>query len=85
MSVRKLLVFTSLLVAFCSRTGGRSRQIRRHRPCRVEKGSGSSATTLDLATLGATGKGLAIISHLGRSTFTQSFTLTPTGPLSRST
>ena len=80
MSARKLLVCTSLLVAFCIAAPGvaAAKQSGTERPV---KGSGSSTTTIDLTTLGSTTEGTAIISHLGKTTLTQSFTITPTGPL----
>jgi hypothetical protein len=78
MQVRKLLVLTSVLALFVvapgaavAKPGGTDRPI---------KGAGTSTTTIDIVTGAATTQGTAIISHLGKSTFTQDFTITPTGP-----
>jgi hypothetical protein len=47
---------------------------------RPVSGSGSSTDTVDLATGTGSGRGPAIISHLGKGTFSHAFTVTPTGP-----
>jgi hypothetical protein len=77
MNGRRLLVLTSLLVAFCATAPGVA-AAKRGGTDRPVKGSGSSASTLDLSTLTATTQGSAIISHLGRTTFTLNQTITPT-------
>jgi hypothetical protein len=79
MNGRRLLVFTSLLLAVfiavpgvaAAKAGGTDRPI---------KGSGSATDTLDLATGTGTGEGPAVISHLGKGTFSHSFAVTLTGP-----
>ena len=80
MKGRRLLVLTSAsmtLAVFAvpgvavAKQGGTDRPVQ---------GSGTSTDTVDLATAGGTGDGTALISHLGRSTYRDSFTVRPTGP-----
>jgi hypothetical protein len=74
---RRLLVLTSLLVALAVVAPGPA-AAKRGGTDRPVKGSGSSTTTLDLATGAATTQATGVISHLGRTTFTLNHTLTPT-------
>jgi hypothetical protein len=78
MHARKLLLLTSVLALFVvapgaavAKPGGTDRPVN---------GSGTSTTTGDIATGATTTQGTAIISHLGKSTFAQDFTVTLTGP-----
>jgi hypothetical protein len=78
MQVRKLLVLTSVLALFVvapgvalAKPGGSDRPIH---------GSGTATDTLDLATGTGSGEGPAVISHLGKGTFSHSFAVTLTGP-----
>src|SRR6188472_260615 len=78
MNRRSLLVFASLLVALAlalpgaavAKQGGTDRPVH---------GSITTTDTASLATGTGTGQGPALISHLGRGTFSHSFTITPTG------
>jgi hypothetical protein len=78
MQVRKLLVLTSVLALFVvapgvalAKPGGSDRPIH---------GSGTSVDTIDLATGAGSGEGPVIVSHLGKGTFSHSFTVTFTSP-----
>jgi hypothetical protein len=78
MHARKLLVLTSVLALFVvapgaavAKRGGTDRPIH---------GSGTAIDTVDLATGTGSGEGPAIISHLGKGTFSHSFTTTFTSP-----
>ena len=78
MHARKLLVLTSVFALFVvapgaavAKRGGTDRPIH---------GSGTTIDTLDLATGTGSGEGPAIISHLGKGTFSHSFTTTFTSP-----
>ena len=79
MKGRNLLVLMSSLLALAvalpgaavAKQGGTDRPVQ---------GSGTSTDTVDLSTGAGAGDGTVLMSHLGRSTYRDSFTVTPTGP-----
>jgi hypothetical protein len=75
----RLAVTTGLLLALAVVAAGPAvaKQGGTDRPV---KGSGAGTAVIDLATGTATATNTAHISHLGRSTFVEHFTVTPTGP-----
>jgi hypothetical protein len=79
MKGRRLLVFTSLLLALAVVTPV-SAVAKRGGTDRPLKASGSGTTTADLATGAATSQGTAHFSHLGKSTYTLDTTFTLAGP-----
>jgi hypothetical protein len=78
MKTRNLLVLTSLLAALAVALppAAMAKRCGTDRPVR---GRGSATDTVNLATGAGTGAGTARISHLGRTMYHHSFTITPTG------
>lgn len=79
MNGRRLLVFSSLLVAFSVAAPGVAAG-KRGGTDRPAKGSTSGTSAIDAATGAGTSQGTGTFSHLGKSTYTLSFTSTVTGP-----
>jgi hypothetical protein len=78
MKGRTLLVLTSLAALAVAAPGtAAAKQGGTDRPL---QGTVSSTDTTDLSTGAGSGQGTAVISHLGRSTFSHSYTIVPTGP-----
>ena len=78
MKGRTLLALTSSLAVLAVALPG-SAVAKQGGTDRPVKGSGTGTTTVDLATLAASGQRTAIISHLGRTTWSENFTVTLTG------
>jgi hypothetical protein len=78
MKARTLLVLTSMLLAFAIAAPGIA-AAKRGGTDRPLKGSTSATTTVNIATQTGTSQGTAVVSHLGRSSFTLNFAFTITG------
>lgn len=78
MPPRRLIVLSMVVALFAlSPTAALGKAKGTDRPVR---GTSTSTTTLDTATGKGTVAGSGHLSHLGRSTFTNDITFTPTGP-----